>query len=294
MKMEEKIFDTEFLKKLNNISLKASITMNQGASGSRKSRVKGSSVEFSDYREYTPGDDFRRVDWNAFGRFDKLFVKLFMEEREAMVNIFIDSSKSMNFGEPKKSIAALRIASVLAFLALNNLDRVCLNSIREGALNKSSSLMGRNMFNRCITYLQGIEFSGRTTLCEAIKKKELTARGISIIISDFFTDGDIEEAVKYLTFKKQQVILIHLLSPEELNPELSGELRLIDSETGLAKNVSVTASVLKKYNVYLNSFTKGIKECSSKMGAAYVQVSSSDPIEKVLFEKFLGSGIISY
>lgn len=292
--MDEKIFDTEFLKKLNNISLNATISMDQGASGSRKSKVKGSSVEFSDYREYTLGDDFRRVDWNAYGRFDKLFVKLFMEEREAMVNIFVDSSKSMDFGEPKKSIASLRIAGVLAFLALNNLDRVCINSVSERNLNKSQALMGKNMFNHCITYLQGLEFSGRTTLSEAIKRKELTARGISIVISDFFTEGDIEEIIKYLSFKKQQVILIQMLSPEELNPELSGELRLIDSETGLAKNVSVTAAVLKKYNMHLNSFTRRIKECSSKMGATYVQVSSSEPIEKILFEKFLGSGIISY
>ncbi|MDP4178692.1 MAG: DUF58 domain-containing protein, partial [Bacillota bacterium] len=101
--MEEKIFDTEFLKKLDSIALNANITMSEGSSGSRKSKSKGSSVEFSDYREYTAGDDFRRVDWNAYGRFDRLFVKLFMEEREALINIFIDSSKSMNYGNPKKS-----------------------------------------------------------------------------------------------------------------------------------------------------------------------------------------------
>ena len=292
--MDEKIFDTEFLKKLNNISLRATITMNQGASGNRKSKVKGSSVEFSDYREYSMGDDFRRVDWNAYGRFDKLFVKLFMEEREAMVNIFIDSSKSMNFGEPKKSIAALRIAGILAFLALNNLDRVSLNSIREGTLKKSASLMGRNMFNQCITFLQELEFSGKTTLSDAIKKRELSSRGISIIISDCFSQGNMDEIIKYLSFKRQQVVIIHILSPEELNPEFSGELRLIDSETGLAKNISVTASILKKYNNQLDLFTNRIKDSCSKMGAAYVQVSSSESMEKVLFEKFTGSGIISY
>lgn len=291
--MEDKIFDTEFLKKLDNISLNANIVMNQGSSGSRKSKAKGSSVEFSDYREYTAGDDLRRVDWNAYGRFDRLFVKLFMEEREALINIFVDSSKSMDFGSPKKSIMALKMSAVFSFLALNNLDRVCINEIKDSTVKQSTAVTGRTMFPRCLNYLQNINFSGITDLNVCIKRKELHGRGISIIISDFFNEGGIEDAIKYLRYKNQEVVLIHILSPEELNPELQGQIRLIDSETNDARNIVVTGTVLKQYEKHLNAFIANIKELANRFGACYVQVSSEDEIERIIFEQLTKAGVIA-
>ncbi|GLC29917.1 DUF58 domain-containing protein [Clostridium omnivorum] len=292
--MEEKIFDSEFLKKLQTISLSAKIAMNEGAGGSRKSKAKGSSVEFSDYREYAHGDDFRRIDWNAYGRFDKLFVKLFMEEREALVNIFIDSSKSMDFGEPKKSITALRLAAIFSFLSLNNMDRVCINGIKGNFLNQHPTLTGKAMFNRCISLLQDIDFSGTADINTSIKKKELHSRGICIIISDFFSESGIEEAVKYLRYKNQEVILVQILSEEELMPELQGQLRLVDSETLVGRSVAVTSSILKEYNKRLDMFLGNIKAVSSKFGAAYVQICSKDSIEKVIFEDLARAGAITF
>lgn len=290
--MEEKIFDTEFLKKLDSIALNAKMFMNGGASGGRKSKAKGSSVEFSDFREYTIGDDFRRIDWNAYGRFDKLFVKLFMEEREALINIFIDSSKSMDFGEPKKSVLALKLAAAFSFMGVNNLDRVCVNDMKDGMLKQAPAITGRTMFPRCISYLQDIKFSGTTDLNACIRKKELKTRGISIILSDFFIKEGLEESVKYLRYKNQEVILIHILSPEELKPELQGQIRLVDSETGEAKNIVVTSALLNQYSKYLDSFVGKIKEFSDKMGAAYIQVSSEDAIEKIIFENLTKANVI--
>lgn len=290
--MSERIFDTEFLKKLDTIAINVRMLMSEGGGGSRKSRSKGSSVEFSDFREYTAGDDFRRIDWNAYGRFDKLFVKLFMEEQEALINIFVDSSKSMNYGSPKKSELALKLAGVLSFLALNNLDRVCLNSISRDSVKQSTAVTGRSMFDRCISFLEGIGFSGGTDIGSCIKKKDIRARGMSIIISDFFTDGGIEEAVKYLLYKKQDVFLIQVLSPEELSPELEGQVRLLDSETGRAMDVAATPALLKQYQNKLNDFTNQIREFCSRVGASYIQVSSADSIEKIVFEQFTGAGVI--
>jgi uncharacterized protein (DUF58 family) len=292
--MEKKVFDSEFLKKLDNIALSARITMNSGASGGRKSKAKGSSVEFSDYREYSAGDDFRRIDWNAYGRFDKLFVKLFMEEREALVNIFIDSSKSMDFGNPKKSMTALKLSGVFAFLALNNLDKVCINGIKETSINQSVPITGKNMFHRCLSFLDNIEFSGETNINACIKKKNLQTRGISIIISDFFSSGGVEEAIKYLSYKNQQVVLIHVLSPEELNPEVYGQVRLVDSESREGRNMTITPTMLKYYEKKLGSFISNIKDFSSKMGAAYIQVSSEEQIEKIVFEYLTRAGVINY
>ena len=288
----ERIFDSEFLKKLDTIVINVRIMMNTGSGGNRKSRSKGSSVEFSDFREYSLGDDFRRIDWNAYGRFDRLFVKLFMEEREAMVNIFIDSSRSMYFGEPKKSLSALKLSGTLAYLALNNLDRVCLNSLAGTLVRQSSVLSGRGMFRHCVDFLEDMQFGGITDLNSCIKKKEFKGSGVSIVFSDFFTPGGIEDAVKYLLYKKQDVILIHVLSPEELNPEIEGQIRLLDSETGEARDISVTPAMLLQYDKELNLFMNKIREFCSRMGAAYIQVSSEEPIEKIVLEEFTKAGII--
>lgn len=290
--MSEKLFDVEFYKKLENIALNVRKAVSGGASGGRKSKAKGSSVEFSDYREYALGDDFRRIDWNAYGRFNKLFVKLFMEEREALINIFIDSSKSMDFGKNKKSELALKLAAVISFLSLNNLDRVCINNMKDSSLDQSSAVTGKVMFQKCISYLENIEFEDSTNINDCIKKKDLKGSGISIIISDFFDEDGIEAGIKYLLYKKQQVILVHILSEEELNPEMDGKLRLIDSETGQNKDIEVTPAILNKYEKELNSFINNLKEFSRKMGISYLQVCSSEAVEKIIFEDFVKQGII--
>ena len=290
--MSIKIFDTDFLKKLDTIVLNARMLMSEGSGGNRKSKSKGSSVEFSDFREYTIGDDFRRIDWNAYGRFDRLFVKLFMEEREALVNIFIDGSKSMDYGSPKKSELALKLSGVFAFLALNNLDRVCINSLKLNNIKSSTHVTGRVMFDRCMSFIESIDFSGETDINSSIKKKDFKSRGVSIILSDFFSPGGIEEAIKYLMFKKQDVVLVHVLSPEELNPELDGQVRLVDSETGKPMDIAVSPILLKQYHKELNSFTNGIREFCTRMGASYVQISSGESIDKIVFEDFTRAGVI--
>jgi len=290
--MKEKIFDAEFFKKLENISIKANMSMTEGTAGGRKSKAKGSSVEFSDFREYSSGDDFRRIDWNAYGRFDKLFVKLFMEEREALINIFIDCSRSMDFGEKNKGAMALRISGILTYFALNNLDRVCINKVQGNTLQKDYSYMGKSMFKSALSFMERTEFEGSTILSEAIKKKDLKSTGISIIISDFFTTGSIEEVIKYLAYKKQQIIFIQVLCEEELSPAFGGEVRLIDSETGDEVNISITPKLLKAYNLKLKAMSVVIKEGTRKYGGTFMQVSTSDPLEKIIFEQFAREGII--
>lgn len=292
--MEENIFDSDFFKKLYNMSLNTRIAMSEGMAGARKSRAKGSSVEFSDFREYSSGDDFRRIDWNTYGRFDKLFVKLFMEEREALVNILIDSSRSMKFGEKQKSDMALKLAAVFSFLALNNLDRVCINSVKENSIKQFPVAMGRLMFNNCINNLRNIDFLGNCDLVSTIKRKEFYSRGISIILSDLFVSGNIEEAIKYLLYKKQEVIIIHILSEEELNPMLNGQVKLIDSETNINKNVTITPSIMKRYNKHLNEFISSVESKCKRLGAAYIQVSSSEEIEKIVFKYLIKIGAVTY
>ena len=290
--MKEKVFDEDFYRKLESISIKARMTLTEGAAGGRKSKAKGSSVEFSDFREYTPGDDFRRIDWNAYGRFDRLFLRLFMEEREALINVFCDYSKSMDFGEKNKGAMSMRIAAILTYLALNNLDRVCLNKLQQNSVIPSPSFMGKSSFQKALKFLESGDFTGNTNLSDCIKRKELKSRGISVVISDFFTAGSIEEVIKYLAFKKQQIILIQVISKDEVEPQLGGQVRLVDSETDDEMNLTITPKLLKAYDIKLKSLQNGIKTAVKKYGGAFFQISTSDSLEKIVFEDFAREGIV--
>lgn len=290
--MKEKVFDGQFYRKLESIAIKARMTMTDGAAGGRKSKAKGNSVEFSDFREYTPGDDFRRIDWNAFGRFDKLYLKVFMEEREALTNIFVDCSRSMDFGEENKGAMALRISAILTYLALNNLDRVCLNKVQGDTLSCSSLYMGKSSFPRALQFLESSDFKGSTNLAATIKRKELKTRGIAIVISDFFTIGSTIDMIKYLSYKKQQIILIQVLNEEEVNPVIGGQVRLIDSETREEVNLTITPKLLKAYHNKLKSLQLGVSEGVKKYGGRFLQISTSEALDKIVFEYFAKEGII--
>ncbi len=290
--MGERLVDSDFLKRLERLSFNIEKLMNAGGGGFRKSRARGSSVEFSDFREYTLGDDLRKIDWNAYGRLDRLFVKLFMEEREAIINIFIDGSKSMDFGMPQKSILALQLAAAFSYLSLINMDRLCLNILEDKNLKESEVFGGRGQFDRCITFLEAIGFKGFTNLDEAIKKKKFMGRGLSVIISDFFTDGNLEDVMKYLIYNKQEIILVNILSPEEHNPQLGGSVRLKDVETGEGIDVELNSSTLDKYDKAMKAFVGNIQEMCKKYGALYVNVLSDYSMEKVLFEELIVKRIV--
>ncbi|WP_035294516.1 DUF58 domain-containing protein [Clostridium sp. KNHs214] len=283
--MYSDVFNSDFLRKLQNISLKIKMSAHSGNTGIRKSRDEGGSQEFSDFREYSPGDDLRKINWNAYGRSDRLLLKLFMEERESTVNIFLDTSKSMDFGEEKKSIRGLQLAAALTFISLKDSDRVCINTLGENGLYSSKELNSKNGFKYYTDFLQGIEFKGKTNINGCIKKKDKLLGGLSIIISDFFTADNLEESLKYLKYKKQDFMLIHILSPEELNPKLRGHLRLKDSETEIYRDITVTDNIIKKYDNALKEFTMNLNNISRKLGGRYIVVSSDESLEEIIFKK---------
>ena len=232
--MKENIFDKDFFTKLNKINMALNFRLSNGTQGGRKSKAKGVSVEFSDFREYAPGDDFRRIDWNAYGRLDKLFVKVFMEEREGVFNFFLDKSKSMDQGDDNKGEMALKIVASLGYITINNLDRIIVSGLEDGNIVDLGSGTGKRTFQKLLRDLNNIEFNGATNLGESIRKRKITGRGVSIVVSDFLNNGgleNLEEGLKYLAFKKQQIILVQVLSKEDMEPTIDEEVTLIDSET---------------------------------------------------------------
>lgn len=294
--MEEKIFDEEFFRKLNNINLNIGMKLSQGAQGGRKSRAKGMSVEFSDFREYTPGDDFRRVDWNAYGRLDKLFVKVFMEEREGIFNIFIDKSKSMDYGVINKKNTALQIAAALSYIALNNLDRVYVNLLEEDRISLLQGGTGKRGFQTILSELEKLNFEGSAHIGNAVLRKKINNRGVSILISDFLDNEgleSIERAVKYLAYKKQQIILIQVLSQEEINPSVENEVTIVDCESSEKVKLTLNNKVISAYKKALNDFNKKLEALAVKHGGVFVSVESGRSLEEVILKDLGRKGVIS-
>lgn len=294
--MEEKIFNEDFFRKLSNINLNINLKLSQGAQGGRKSKAKGMSVEFSDFREYVPGDDFRRVDWNAYGRLDKLFIKVFMEEREGIFNIFLDKSKSMDYGKINKKKTALQLGAALSYIALNNLDRVQFNLIENDKISMLQGGTGKRGFQSILKQLEQVDFEGSTNMGSSIIKKKISNRGVSIIISDFFDNNgieSIEKALKYLAYKKQQIILIQVLCNEEINPSIENEVTLVDSESNEKVKLNLNNKVIASYKEALKNFNKQLESLVLKYGGTFISVESGRPLEEVILKDLGRKGVIS-
>ena len=293
--MKENIFDKDFFTKLNKINMALNFRLSNGTQGGRKSKAKGVSVEFSDFREYAPGDDFRRIDWNAYGRLDKLFVKVFMEEREGVFNFFLDKSKSMDQGDDNKGEMALKIVAALGYITINNLDRIVVSGLEDGNIVDLGSGTGKRTFQKLLRDLNNIEFNGATNLGESIRKRKITGRGVSIVVSDFLNNGgleNLEEGLRYLAFKKQQIILVQVLSKEDMEPAIDEEVTLIDSETREEVKMTLNYKVIEEYKKTLKNYNENLKNIAKKYGAKVIFVRTDESLEKVILDKFTRNNVV--
>lgn len=286
--MNEELFNHTFFEKLNTVKMSLNMRLNQGMSGSRKSSAKGSSVEFSDFREYMLGDDIRRIDWNAYGRTDKLYIKQFMEEREGLFRFFIDTSGSMDFGEAKKSVMALRLTAALSYIIMNNLDRVFINELKGEQLVKGKGVSGAAAFSHLLKDMERITFSGDTHISRCISTYPVPRGGVSIIVSDFLDPSGVENAVKYLVSRKQTVVLIQVLAREEIDVDYEGTLNILDVETNEHVKITMSNAAIKNYHERLNEMKEELTRISRKYGAHYVSVVSDEDMVAVMLSGFAG------
>lgn len=265
-----------FLSRLDTLGLAMRGRAQGGAGGSRRSRQTGSSAEFSDYREYIPGDDIRRLDWNAYARFDKLFLKLFMEEQESAVTVLLDASASM----AAKWEAARSAAEAVGYLALTGGDRLSVHVLKNGRALRSPQLAGRAAFPRLTGFLDTCAPDGTEgTLTEAVKRTEGLRKGLCFLITDGYTEDALKEALDYLRYLKQETAVIQALSGEELRPELEGALRLTDSESGEKLDLLADRSALDAYHDALEDFLKQIGENCASREVPYMLLDGSESFE---------------
>ena len=299
--MKVSYLNDQFFSRLETLALNLKTDLAGYFGGKHLVKTYGQTVEFSDYREYQLGDDIRRIDWNLYSRFEKYFLKLFTDERQMQVQIFLDCSASMGKENPQKAAYSAATAAALGFLAVHNMDKVSLYLMKENvAENPFGTIIGKNSFFRAVSVLDNMQFSEDTDIeacimgCPNIGSNN----GLTVIVSDFFTESNWKKAVDYLCYKHKQVLLVQVLAPEEVDPAYDGRVNLIDSESidlSDTKNmkIRITPAMRKAYAEALSDFKKDIKTFSSKRGADYVSVCSDTPIERMLFGELLKVGIMS-
>lgn len=284
----------ELLSQIENLQMLLKNNVAGMFGGNHKSRTYGSSCEFADYRDYVDGDDTTKLDWNAYARFDKLYLKLFLDERQMHTRIYIDASRSMEYGDAKKAERALLYAATVAYLSVCEMDKVSVYVVKDKTVREViRGMVGKEAFLSSINKLEEIVFDGDSSLSEAIVPENVGyGDGLSVIISDFLTDNDYEAAIDHLVSKHRDVFCLQILSMDEMNPQARGKVHFFDSENpSLFYRKDIDREIAKAYKRALEYATSRIRDYCNARGADYLLVSAEDKPQDVLFEKLVNMGV---
>ena len=279
------LLSPDFLRKLEQLSMVLTRVFAGRRHGERRSTRKGSSVEFADFREYVHGDDLRKLDWNAYARLEKLFLKLYVEEEDLHVHLLIDASRSMAFGTPNKLLAARRIGAALGYITLANFDSLSIVAFSDHVGGRMRHLRGKGQAFSLFSWLNGLTAEGTTDFARVLKEYALLARtpGVVIIVSDFLSEG-LEEGIRALVGRKFVPTLMQVLSPEELAPDINGDLRLVDAETGDVREISVTPALLARYRQRLEAHQQYLATLGNRYGVNYLRTDTTEPFEQFVLK----------
>ncbi len=297
------LFDETTLRKLNQLTLIASRIRSGAVQGERRSSKRGSSVEFADYRNYTPGDDLRRLDWNIYARLERPFIKLLEEEQDLAVHILLDGSKSMDWPAPShpneaenglhKFRYAQRMAAGLGVVALAAGDTLSMGFLQNGRIAAEfGPTRGEAALPRMFRFLEKLEPGGETDLNAALNAYSITPRraGLLILISDFF-DANQDNLLLHLR-RKHEAALLHILSPDELDPPLAGDLQLRDIETDYAQDVSLNNSLNALYRERVQAWIQSIQTGCRKHGLRYLNLITNQPWEQTILLEMRNAGVV--
>jgi uncharacterized protein (DUF58 family) len=288
--VRQQFFSSDFLAQLERLSLASRRVFRGHVKGERRSPRKGQSVEFSDYRAYGVGDDLRYVDWNVYARTDRLHVKLFVEEEDLCLHLLVDASSSMGFGRPSKLEYGVRLAAALGFVGLVNLERVGVGVLREHVAEGWAPARGRNQFIALTGFLANVQPGGRTRLNGGLANYAARGRepGIAVVLSDFLDPEGYEAGLRALLERRFDVHLVHLLDPGEMNPEFGGDLRLIDSETGEVRELTIDGEALRDYRARLHQFLEGLEGFCHAQEIGYHRVVTDASVESIVLSQLRG------
>lgn len=305
--MPSPLLTPELLRRLEQFQLLAARRAKSTARGERRSRARGQSVEFADYRPYVPGDDFRYLDWNLYARLDRLFLKLYEEERELPVRIFLDASESMSFGEPRKFDFARQVAAAVGYVALCGFDRVSIVTFpgldaatpgrdgqRAATLNQEMAargalrtVRGKKSVLQFFQNLSNVSAAGPANLNDALRRGALEARqaGLALVLSDFLDPAGYESGLTALVGRGFQVDLVQILAPEELEPTVFGDLRLVDAESGGMQEVTFGKYRMKAYQQSAQNFIQRLREFCRTRGINFFMARTDTHLEDLLLKQ---------
>ena len=312
--MADRLFDEAFLRRLERLALVARRASAGQTQGERRSPKRGQSVEFSDFRPYTMGDDFRRIDWNAYARLERFFIKLFVEEEDLAVHLLVDTSPSMRWGTPDKLAYAVRVAGALGYIALTGLDRVTVSAIGPGKPVAVNGGAGSSMY---LPFLRGkrnalqlFEFLQRLQTPPAANGSSAHDPGVAlrayantrtpsgahrpgslVLLSDLMHDGW-TEGLRALASRGYEINVIHILAPEEANPEMDGDLKLIDSEDNSEVEITADYDLLSRYRQSVTAWQEELRAFCQARGIAYIPLETSLPLEDLLFAWLERQGVL--
>lgn len=291
------IFDESTLRKLNQLSLVATRIRKGAIKGERRSSRRGSSVEFADYRNYAPGDDLRRLDWNLYARLERPFIKLFEEEEDLAVYLLLDASRSMGWGEGdlNKFDYARKLVAGLGAIAISNGDLLSVGLLQNGRVAAEfGPTRGGAALSRLFNFLEPIQIDGETDLNASLRQYTVKPRrpGLVVLVSDLLSAEGYEAGLRTLQGRGHEAALVHVLAPDELDPPLGGDLQLVDVESGQTQDVSLDGSLRNRYKAHVQEWLHSTRTDCRKHDIHYLDLATSTPWDQALLLEMRRTGIV--
>ncbi len=288
------MFSDAFLRQLDMLTLLTRGRVHGQLRGLHRSRRVGTGMVFADYRPYSEGDDIRHIDWGIYLRLDRLILRLFEEEADLPVYVFLDASQSMDHGKPNKLEYARKLAGALGYVALLNHDRVNLSAFAEGLREMLPTRRGKSQAPQLFRFLQSLRPGGRTRLHAALRRyfSVPRTRGLVILISDFLDPEGVEEALAVLRRFRNDVALLHVMAPDERDPQLPEEVVLVDAEEGTATEVEITPALLGAYRSTFEQHARDIEAYCRKYGWGYARALTDVPFEDLVLKVLRREGLL--
>ena len=288
------LFNEEFLKKLEYLHIVSRKTFVGRLRAERRTKKTGSGIEFADHRKYALGDDFRYIDWNLYGRIDRLLLRLFEEEEDLHIYILIDTSRSMLIGDPLKLHYAMQVGAALAYVGLANLDRVGFIPFSDRLKGRMPPARGKRRIFKVFEFLRSVEAGGVTRLGTCMDKfvHQNKRRGLAVLISDFYDPRGFEEGINELRYNKFEPFVLQVYDQREANPTLHGDLTLVDCETGEAKEVTISRSLLEQYRVEHEKYCQELSDFCTARAIPYFRTHTRIPFDELVLRIFRIGGFL--
>lgn len=289
------LFDAEFLRRLEYLDVVAKKILSGRIKADRMSMRRGTSVEFEDHRAYSVGDDLRFLDWHIWGRLGEFFLKLYKEEENLQLSVLLDCSQSMAFGKPDKFLYGRQIAAALAYIGMGNLDDANLQPFARELLEGMPRMRGKGKTKQMFAFLENLKTTGETDLRRSFRRFIALERrrGVVIVVSDLYDIDGVIPAVRYLKSRRHDVYVIHVMDKEELDPQVRGDLRLVDSESGAHKDLTVTDALRARYKVAFEENCKRVEAFCQGSEVGYVRALTSIPFDELVLKILKRGGLVA-